>query len=137
MKVGLSHKVSNFGKLDIVCQAADGSILPFTVAPSKSTLSPKHREDITEVWEIAVATSATFELRIAQPKTGGRNLGAIETAYTIDGVRLFRMFEASVQVEPDGVKCTGFGGNGALENVDVLDSELTKLKELNSFEPGL
>lgn len=64
IKIGLSHKVRDFDKLDISV-IANGSILPFTITPSKSALAPKHRNDITEVWQITVDSSPSLELSIA------------------------------------------------------------------------
>lgn len=91
LNVGLSHKVRDFDKLVIKLTADGESVVP-VVRPWVDSFGGAAR-DITEVWQIELPLCKTFELTINQPATEGRNLGALLTASTIDGLRHFRSFK--------------------------------------------
>ena len=75
-----------------------------------------------------------FTLNISQPATEGRNLAIVPTASTVDGLRIFRTFSKSFTT---GDKITMLAGESDKFDMSVVDQELARLKELNSFESGL
>ena len=133
MTIGLSHKVKDFDKLQIHL-TSDGSPVQHTVSPAVNSFQAQFRE-ITEVWQIEFADShRSVELSIAQPGTSGRNLSQVETAQTIDGLRIFRNFSRRFKVD---ATVTMEEGESDKLDVSILDSEISRLEELNSFESGL
>lgn len=142
LRVGLSHKVKDFDKL-IIKVTADGSpIEPLIVNPTVNTFGGTQR-DITEVWQIELPYHQNFTLftvAISQQPTEGRNLGAIDTAQTVDGLRIFRNFSRDFNINEGKItdvqsKTSGDGTEHLY--MAIVDEELSRLKELNSFESGL
>lgn len=127
LKVGLSHKVRDFEKLRITVTTADGVVVQHSVTPSVNAFGATLR-DITEVWQIEFPECHEFTLTVTQPPTNGANLGAIDTAQTIDGIRIFRSFSRKFAVTDSIVMQPG---NSESMDVSILDQELTRLKELN------
>jgi hypothetical protein len=132
LKVGLSHKVRDFDRL-VITVVADGASVEHTVTPAVNSFGASQRE-ITEVWDITFPECKQFALTIAQTPTDGKNISAVSTAQTIDGIRIFRSFQRSfimndtLQMQPSDPDHF---------DVTILDQELARLKELNQFESGL